>query len=1094
MPEEEVRDEPAAPTTFARRKLLGVVAAGGGVALAAKLGLDGIPRQPLALLENLLAPLLESVPPPGSLLVARGDDGLLLGFSFVNLEVRAPSFGQPARLVLTDSSAAGQIVLGLGPQSLLEQAFFDDGGGVDAPDEPVPVLVSGPSRLVFTVPPGSAPVPYNLSTLLNLVAFPLAVSAAANGTATPSAQPAPGVTAIEAPYRLLLSPPASAAFTASRIPVTRNGRSELWHARAIAQRLPNGSADERPLPVPVRAIWNTDRDGPITGAPWALAENTVALTPADRARLVDATTTLTDGVNIPAQASLLLVSAMGASLDITGAWPTRGDVVAWRHRSYLGRDNYVKVEEPGFLFPFGFRATRVKITERVIDDGIAILRKRIFIVVREPEVAFDRPDQPNDGRNLAFVKAVTTTLVSPPLLADQTPIGGGGATWIEVRDESGDRTRLRYQLQLTDRTGRVVTADLPMIYVPAGDLDDPNIPDDPNAPQATGTAYDRAKMVEIVNAYNGAGAGDRTLRLAGQRLAFVEAVKAADLPANARPEDPALPTFDVEILAEPTDGTLSSADLYTKRLLGAFPTMGTVEMPYSAALPVAAPVAAGRRAAATKAAKSQVRLEALDAVGGEAGGTAAIEYAAEYLGGNFGGTANAGEVWATVSAPPKLAVPQQTGGGLAAPQLSVQGLSRAFGPIADPAAIAKGDFRPDEYFKLPDITLLGGIPLREVVDGNAPVISQPRALEGDHVPKVVTVRTAQAVDTVITWKPLLRTALDNLFVPSTAEADKRLELKAEFHTDLSTGATSSKVTGELRDFTLNFVGTGARGFISQRVAKLRFESRDGAKPSIDIQMGRTEFQGDLRFLNDLSSLLPSLPGGVKLDISPRGVTAGLTIALPAVAIGVVLIRNMSIGILFDLPFNSDQAILTFSFATRENPFQVTVSAFGGGGFLALGMGTRGVQQIEGALEFGAAVALDFGVASGSVSIMAGIYFKYAQRQSSDGSNAAPAGETFVITGYVRAVGKLDVLGLIHVTVEFYLGLTYVKETVPEPLPAPPGRVQGEATLTIRVEVLVFSADVSVSMRKEFAGGPDPTFGQQITAGDWAAYCAAFATA
>ncbi|MFD0595485.1 hypothetical protein ACFQZ4_26785 [Catellatospora coxensis] len=43
MPEEEVRDEAAAPTTFARRKLLGLVAAGGGVALAAKLGLDGIP-------------------------------------------------------------------------------------------------------------------------------------------------------------------------------------------------------------------------------------------------------------------------------------------------------------------------------------------------------------------------------------------------------------------------------------------------------------------------------------------------------------------------------------------------------------------------------------------------------------------------------------------------------------------------------------------------------------------------------------------------------------------------------------------------------------------------------------------------------------------------------------------------------------------------------------------------------------------------------------------------------------------------------------------------------------------------------------------
>ena len=85
----------------------------------------------------------------------------------------------------------------------------------------------------------------------------------------------------------------------------RNGRSELWHARAIAQRLPNGAADERPRPVPVRAIWNRDRDEPITGAPWALAEDSVALTPADRGKLVDATTTLTGTERVPAQASLL---------------------------------------------------------------------------------------------------------------------------------------------------------------------------------------------------------------------------------------------------------------------------------------------------------------------------------------------------------------------------------------------------------------------------------------------------------------------------------------------------------------------------------------------------------------------------------------------------------------------------------------------------------------------------------------------------------------------------------------------------------------------------------------------------------------------
>jgi hypothetical protein len=41
-------------------------------------------------------------------------------------------------------------------------------------------------------------------------------------------------------------------------------------------------------------------------------------------------------------------------------------------------------------------------------------------------------------------------------------------------------------------------------------------------------------------------------------------------------------------------------------------------------------------------------------------------------------------------------------------------------------------------------------------------------------------------------------------------------------------------------------------------------------------------------------------------------------------------------------------------------------------------------------------------------------------------------------------------------------------------------------------VLFFSESVSITMHKEFGSGADPSFGDQISAGDWSTYCAAFA--
>jgi hypothetical protein len=50
---------------------------------------------------------------------------------------------------------------------------------------------------------------------------------------------------------------------------------------------------------------------------------------------------------------------------------------------------------------------------------------------------------------------------------------------------------------------------------------------------------------------------------------------------------------------------------------------------------------------------------------------------------------------------------------------------------------------------------------------------------------------------------------------------------------------------------------------------------------------------------------------------------------------------------------------------------------------------------------------------------------------------------------------------------------------------------GQASLTVKIEILFFSTSVSVKMERRFAGS-DPTFHQLVAPTDWARYCAAFA--
>jgi hypothetical protein len=89
---------------------------------------------------------------------------------------------------------------------------------------------------------------------------------------------------------------------------------------------------------------------------------------------------------------------------------------------------------------------------------------------------------------------------------------------------------------------------------------------------------------------------------------------------------------------------------------------------------------------------------------------------------------------------------------------------------------------------------------------------------------------------------------------------------------------------------------------------------------------------------------------------------------------------------------------------------------GGGGFFLIEISPRGMMRLEAAIEFGGKAEIDIGgLANGSVYIMAGYYFSIKERCGTKVTELA---------GYMRCGGNLTVIGLIEVSLVFYLELKY----------------------------------------------------------------------
>ncbi len=1084
----------------------------------------------------------------------RPADLLALTFEFRNLMVDAQA--KPAVLKRIKPAAETWVIVHFPPQHIGEEAFFeaDPGFVVTNPEDPdygkgtleptaLPVRsrLSGPSRIAFRIPKSVATIPYSLEGLLDWSRFELSVGPAAAPPPVPASigdvtdagliqvearpvgvvreggmarlpsladarrmldevasvselevtfgaaeaaardplgPPLETETALEIPYRLTVSPHRFAGWAHRSDAATREGWTELWHTR-LGVRTSKGhvydshwefAPGENGLRVvdesvgelssdrlrTLRAIWSPDAGAKSTVRPDDESSPfRMSLSPCDRHELVWLTSRVSDSRTRFVRTDRLMLSSLGGWIDCRYADepPAQMSLEEWRHQATMGRDQYVRVVTKGYLFPFGHRASLVKVTERKFQPTpdrsgtMAVLRQRMYIIVRQPERLYGASGFKDDGksvdRQMPFVRVRIHTRVTPNINPPSGSYAPGLAT-MEAFCPGVGASDFLFHLSAEDVMGNVSEFTAPLVFVSSVKSDS------------------AAAMGSVAGQY---AKEDRRRRpWAGQKVALAE----ADSPTS---EDTTLETHRIGFAA--------------------FVPAQNVALPPDQ--PRFLPLVT----------EAEVGIPALAQLTG-ASHQPVVRYNATYLASGFDPGTNKAGMFADIdpaSGPPAFRFPAEMAGALVAPSASISGLSRIYGPTAgDVGLLTAGTFKPSQFLDQ-SAQIFGCIPLASII---------AEVFGGERVPGITseverdTAGLPTAIRSRFDWNPDVQ-PFDPFFKP---HGSAELNMRGEMTTPIAPSGAPGKPTYSLRT-TLREFDIDLYGFIIAEFESLEFVSRSEHKPDTIVKIRDVRFGGPLTFLNPLRDFLggSAFTDGPGLDISPAGVTVSYSIAIPTVAVGAFSLQNLKLSGALSIPFDGTPLGFRFAFCERHDPFLVTVSLFGGGGFFALTLyPKKELIKIEGSLEFGACVALNLGVASGAAYIMAGIYFAWQD------SKAA-------FSGYLRAGGSLSVLGLITISAEFYMSLNYDD-----------GRVWGQASLTVEVEVLFFSKTVCITVEREFAGGgtalleqevqvaalpsvlpgllaaPPPAMGvreavsmrrpvrirESLTPEDWGAYCAAFA--
>ncbi len=1061
---------------------------------------------------------------------------LLRPEDLLSLELRYYNFTLSGKILQKKGNPAYLAVI-FQPQSISEQAWNEEAGGLETPTVPGKLMIGAESRLVFSIPDPVSSIPLDLNELLAWDKYNLVVNSRAkvqseriqiaNPVMTPKVrnlrnrisvsginrkvQSAKGLsknerisvntmlfpveninsrreiitnmpanmrtlvqdaagpigeleTSLEVPLRLYLSPTKNAGWIHLKkikpdkgIFKETNRLFELWHTR-MGTKTANG-IDESELTNEqriVRALWADDANKDYTAPVIEKIDNLLGITSMtnkDRHQIVHETSNfqIPRFVPQPIKAYKLFLTTLGAWLDselvverkklqaagvLFGTNNNSLNLLKWRHIETLGREHYVEIVKAGNILPFGHEAVLIKITERKphTGTGTAANFQRKIVVITEPVKEYNYVDSKGEFMNFCFNRIEMLTTVSPlldaskkklasslPTLPDPPPDTPGDEQFVII--SSGKE--VLFKVKAEDLDGNMVDFSIPLAFASTDVLGSTQ-----NVTALTNAYTDESNIIHAIT---------NTSNLNGQKLSL------ANKENNGA--DTAYVAHKIRFAAKPYTNTDEPQ--------GFLPELKEVE--------IIEPSYQRLTGGVNKVAVSLVDER------------------------------NQGHVFAKfnlTSVPVNFGGQCDKTGGIAAPNFNLTGLSKAAGAFGGKLDKFKNaDASADDFFKvagsLPDPKLFGVFKLSEILDfisgdKSAYDLSKPLLNRAPKIPNLVTEETATEYITSYVIKPELKNLDIGGFVGFKKQGGSEFVITTQVKAKKNNLAAAEFSTAAwIKNFKIGIIQVDTDYLIGIDFKQIKFAVDAGKKADVSVDMGNpcVVFGGPLSFINEINKLIPSngFTDPPYLDVSLTGIKCGYTLALPDLQLGAFTLSHMSLAAEVNLPFTGGPLTLDFRFCERQQPFTLTVAFLGGGGFFGMQLDLNGIRQIEAALEFGAAASVNFGVASGAVSIMAGIYFKMTFEGDHNSTQ---------LTGYVRINGAVSVLGLITASIELYMALTYLSD---------PGKAYGEASLKIKVEVLFFSTSVTIHTQKTFAGsGSDPNFQMALTQGDWQDYCGAFA--
>jgi hypothetical protein len=300
------------------------------------------------------------------------------------------------------------------------------------------------------------------------------------------------------------------------------------------------------------------------------------------------------------------------------------------------------------------------------------------------------------------------------------------------------------------------------------------------------------------------------------------------------------------------------------------------------------------------------------------------------------------------------------------------------------------------------------------------------------------------------FNPQLRDDPSGIFKADYNGTSATLDISVHIVKKLDGSAPTFQTSVALQNFTLTLLPF--LNFVELSFSRVAFSSGSSGGTNVSVKLADASFLGPFDFVQQLEQELGFLDSGSGplLTVDASGVTLGMQFGFPTVDCGMFLLTGMSFSAGITLPFDGTPIMTSFAFATRDAPAILAFEIFGGGIYMGLKLSAQGVVMVEAALEFGAIAEIDLVVASGTVSIMGGFYY----RKDADSTT---------LSGFIRASGELTVLDLVSMSMQFWLSLAYEERSTGAWL-------VGECTIQVEISFAFFSVGASVTMRREFSKG------------------------